>query len=261
MSEEHEIGHDDPADLLARLVRVLESGHSKARPLSSLPTPTVGRYYQATLLDLPGTGGELRAIFVPRTADEIAESVLSVGPEYAVGGTPSFLDSFTTSMYLDPPQLIAAILATRPDQCRWYSGGISDDRTREARGPAFPRPDPTGLDWSYLGDVSEYVAEIDPALYRFAARVTLEPVIPVESSPVSGTALAELVKSVGASSALGYFAVGAHPLLLITVPVGVVLLGGARGIADGLRKGLEHRIATWLGASPPSDESASAEES
>lgn len=250
VSDEPEFGYHAPDDLLARLVRALEAGMEQSKPAIPLPpVPTVPRYYQVTLLDVPGSGGEFSAIFVPHTPDYTAAAVL----EDPYLRYPPYLTELQTGMSIDPPLLVSAILATRPDHSRWYGGGIkdvSDDPVAREHAIGFPDALPGGLDRTFLANVERFVAQRDPLLHRFASRVALEPVIPVESSPLSGTSLAELVKSMGSTAVLGYLAMQTSPLLLITVPVGIIVMGGAQGIAEGLRQGLQFRIATWFGATP-----------
>jgi hypothetical protein len=253
VTDEPESEHGDPQLALARVLRILgtkvDAPTESSLPLP--PAPSLSRYYEATVLDLPGTGAELKAVSVPHTADIVAEGVLSVRdyrPDYLP--RPGFLHDFRVSFSFQRDRLIEAILATRPDHSRWYQGEVSDADFRLSTD--IDRV--IALDHQYIGQVGNVVRARDPRLYRFAARAALEPLIPVESSPVAGVSLAELVRSTGASAALGYFALGADPLLLVTVPAGVILLGGAAGIAEGLKAGLAFRIASWLGAAPNHDD-------
>jgi hypothetical protein len=233
--------YGDPSHALARLLRAALASEAEAKESSRLPSaPTVARYYEATILDSPGSGAELKVISVPHTPDLVARSVLSSLPAEHRLREPGFLRDFRIDMLLEPPVLVDAILATRPDHSRSYRGALADHEF----------PPPSLLDPIFLKDAANAIAARDPLLYRFASRAALEPIIPVESSPLSGASLVELVKSTGASAALGYFAVGADPLLLVTVPLGVILLGGATGIAEGLKAGLAVRIASWLGGTP-----------
>src|SRR6266496_4248620 len=118
MSEEPESEHSDPSHVLARLLRALatEADAQTETAVGLPPAPTVARYYEATFLDLPGSGAELKVVSVPHTPDSIAESVLRVrdyNADYIP--PPGFLREFRTSFSFQPPRLIEAILATRPD--------------------------------------------------------------------------------------------------------------------------------------------------
>lgn len=94
-----------------------------------------------------------------------------------------------------------------------------------------------------------YGEKVGPS--RFAEYLAFEAVIPFESSPLGAKALATLVGATGTTGAvLGYAATG-EPLVLVTVPAGIVLAGAALGIgvgaATGLAEGLHHQIARLMG--------------
>jgi hypothetical protein len=93
---------------------------------------------------------------------------------------------------------------------------------------------------------------------QFAQYLTYEPVIPFESSPLGAKSLAALVTgatTVGA--ALGYAATR-EPIVLLTVPAGLVLggaaVGAAAGTAIGLAEIVRYRLRKLLGV--PDDESS-----
>jgi hypothetical protein len=92
---------------------------------------------------------------------------------------------------------------------------------------------------------------------RFAEYLAFEAVIPFESSPLGAKALATLVGATStAGAALGYSATG-HPMMLVTVPAGIVVAGAAIGVgagaAAGLAEGIRHQLCRLMGV--PEDHS------
>lgn len=85
-----------------------------------------------------------------------------------------------------------------------------------------------------------------PEFYEFAEYVSMTPVIPFENSPLSAESLGALLTKVGGygvGAYIGFLIVGGStPLLLITVPAGMIICGAAAGISQGLEKGLKERI-------------------
>jgi hypothetical protein len=76
-----------------------------------------------------------------------------------------------------------------------------------------------------------------------------EAIVPTEQSPLQGTPLSELVGHASAGSVgavLGYQAAPHSPLLLITVPAGIVLVGAAKGLGAGLNAGLRGLVERQL---------------
>jgi hypothetical protein len=85
---------------------------------------------------------------------------------------------------------------------------------------------------------------------RFAEYLAFEAVIPFESSPLGAKALAALVGATStAGAALGYAATG-EPIVLVTVPAGIVIAGAAIGIgagaATGLAEGIRHQLCRLM---------------
>lgn len=72
----------------------------------------------------------------------------------------------------------------------------------------------------------------------FAEYLAFEARIPFESSPLEGKTLTALVTATGsAGAALGYAATS-DPIVLVTVPAGIVIGGAALGVGAGLATGL-----------------------
>jgi hypothetical protein len=74
--------------------------------------------------------------------------------------------------------------------------------------------------------------------------------IPFQESPLDLHSLAELtVKAtgVGIGAYAGFVASGGTPLVLITVPLGMVLVGAAAGLGRALEEGLRKRILSLMG--------------
>lgn len=84
---------------------------------------------------------------------------------------------------------------------------------------------------------------------EFANYLAKERIIPFEQSPLSALSLHDLLRATG--SAIGAYAgfviSGSSPLLLITVPAGMIICGAASGVARGLEDGLKRRIVSMIG--------------
>lgn len=83
---------------------------------------------------------------------------------------------------------------------------------------------------------------------RFFEQLAFGPIIPCESSPLTAHPLASLVQGSGAriGAATGILSGAEEPVLLLTVPLGVVLVGAAVGISRGLAAGLEERSRNFV---------------
>ncbi|QGZ59107.1 hypothetical protein [Paraburkholderia acidiphila] len=84
---------------------------------------------------------------------------------------------------------------------------------------------------------------------QFATYLTEAPIVPFEQSPLEPTSLLGIVTRVsgtGIGAYIGFVVVGSSPLLLITVPAGMVICGAASGLAHGLEDGLRNRIRDLL---------------
>jgi len=90
----------------------------------------------------------------------------------------------------------------------------------------------------------------DPELLAFADQVSSQALVPFETSPLGPHSLADIGKMVsqfGPGTMIGVVAAGHTPLVLITVPVGIVLCGAAAGVARALYTGLQYRILKLMG--------------
>jgi hypothetical protein len=113
------------------------------------------------------------------------------------------------------------------------------DAARAAEGFAFPPP----------GLLKRSVIQQEAA-WAFAEYIAFAPIMPVESSPLGGHALATLLTTSGGAAAL--VAAGNDPLLAVKAGASVgsflILVGASRAISDGL----SYRIRRWFGL--PADE-------
>jgi hypothetical protein len=83
----------------------------------------------------------------------------------------------------------------------------------------------------------------------FAEYVSFKPVIPVEESPLSLDSLANLARVGGVTigAYVGFVAFGSSPpLLMISVPTGMIICGAAYAVGQALQEGLKERILSWL---------------
>jgi hypothetical protein len=87
----------------------------------------------------------------------------------------------------------------------------------------------------------------------FAEYVAFTPVVPFESSPLGAKSLGGLVA--GAGGAVGAYATH-DPLLLLTVPAGIIVCRAAFHIGDGIGIAVRTVILRWVGVDtePPDSE-------
>lgn len=99
------------------------------------------------------------------------------------------------------------------------------------------------------GEISQGSRAGDPG-FEFAEAVAFGDIVPFESSPLDARSLASIVtgSGVAAGAAVGFVVgAGVPPLLLITVPAGMIICGAAAGIAAALDQGLKARLLRRLG--------------
>ena len=85
--------------------------------------------------------------------------------------------------------------------------------------------------------------------WAFAEQVAFARLIPMEQSPLDLESLASLVtkaSAVGIGAYAGFVIAGGTPLLLITVPTGMIIFGAASGVAKALEEGLRDRVLALL---------------
>jgi hypothetical protein len=92
--------------------------------------------------------------------------------------------------------------------------------------------------------------DVDDPLHRFAERVAFSRLVAAEASPLGAESVAGLLTTStagGGGVLIALQAVGATPMLLIAVPVGIVLIGASLGIAEALQTGLRSKILRRMG--------------
>lgn len=83
----------------------------------------------------------------------------------------------------------------------------------------------------------------------FGERAAYSDLVPFEQSPIDLESLGNLVvqaSGAGIGAYAGFVIAGPTPLLLITIPAGMILCGAAKGIADALEQGLRERLIRFL---------------
>lgn len=92
-------------------------------------------------------------------------------------------------------------------------------------------------------------ARVGPQELGFARYLTKEAIVPFENSPLHAISLQSLGKAspYALGAYIGFVVSGSTPMLLITVPAGIILCGAAAGIGEGLNRGLRDRLQSLLG--------------
>lgn len=89
---------------------------------------------------------------------------------------------------------------------------------------------------------------------EFAQQIALSPVVPFENSPLSLQSLASIASQAAKSgpvtlgSVVGFLAAGHSPMLLVTVPLGIVLCGTAVAYAKAVEEARPEIAKRLLGA-------------
>ena len=214
------------------LVELALRGRTRVEP--SRP-PTLPRWYESTVIDLPGTGAAFRIASLPPSPG--AQALWDIG-EYGPGDqSPASeaadslgirLESWTRGVPGD--DVYRALLSVRPDHASTY---VSAGEWQETDYRGFP-------------------INLDPALREFVARVATDPIVPVEMSPLRAVSINSLLHAANTTAMLGWAEASHDPLMLLGIPVGIVIIGGARGISAGLQEGLYRRIVKALTGTDPS---------
>ena len=101
---------------------------------------------------------------------------------------------------------------------------------------------PNELGWLVSADVLELAREM-----------TYAPMVPFEMSPFGLESLLAIVakgSGVTIGAGVGIVAAGPTPLLLITVPAGMIIGGAAFGVGQALQVGLRSRLLKLMGVKP-----------
>ncbi len=106
-----------------------------------------------------------------------------------------------------------------------------------------------GGDAAAAVDAPWQIADMEPEIALFVENVAFSEVIPVRTNPLNLESLATVLAT-GSGVAIGAWAgvvaSGGTPLILITVPVGMVIGGAAAGVGRALEEGLRERVLTWI---------------
>jgi len=152
-----------------------------------------------------------RFLIFPQNAFYEREVAISESSLRELFGLTAFQQLATVSAL---PRVLAVLLAEDTEEQFQYS----------ARGrPSLPPIPPPSV--------------IEANLYAFAEELAFAEVIPFESSPLSLQSLASIILKAGKAGAVplgavtALVAVGQTPLLLIAVPAGIVLCGGAIAVS------------------------------
>jgi hypothetical protein len=137
----------------------------------------------------------------------------------------------------------------RPDQLEGAIAAlVSDD-------PALYRPI---YDTSFLAEKDFHLRRLTglPVSVQFAksksdfvAYLLRKPIVPFENSPLSADSLFDIVTKAtgtGIGAYIGFVVAGNSPLLLVSVPAGMVICGAASGLAKGLEEGLRARVRALI---------------
>jgi hypothetical protein len=230
---------------------------SRHEELCQASTP---RWYETTAIDL--SGAAFRIVGLPPDPSMAAKRRLGLVDAFGIAHQIAFqldLEAWTEPSVND---LMPILLAMRPDRAATYSGPLRrsslelhDWGAGEANSERGPARIPL---------FATYLSDIDPSLLDFAARVATEPLCPVESSPLRAISLATLLRTAGNGAVVAYSGISHHLYLILAVPVGVIVMGGARGIAAGLEEGLHRRLVQALTGrdpgTPETDEDQQAED-
>lgn len=207
--------------------------------------PSLPRTYRTSVFDVPGTGACLEMLSVP------VPSFYAVA--YEVGGGEWMMPqgelleglgiagAFTVpARYLLAGMIVTLLDAGTSAELEWDTSVIW---------PVQGMPGPEVVE--RLVAVGDEIAQSEPGLLRFVSQVAVEAIVPIESSAPQGRSLASIASSAGATLLLGQLGHVEYPVLVIAFPLGIVLVGGAVGIAQGLQEGLYRRIVKWLTGEDP----------
>jgi hypothetical protein len=213
-------GSPDPdVEALARLLfGALRTGRVEGQPPPER-VPSLARYYETTVCDVPGTGLDLRIVSVPQPPRLAAHWTLHDDP-------PPMRDIANDLAIVDYRDVVPADLPLA------MYGTLAAPLARGTEG------DP--VQWA-----REASWHADAEL-NFYSRAALEALVPVEASSPRGASLAVLATTGSANLGVGYEIANGHPLVLLYVPLGLILVGAATGVAKALEEGLHARLMHWI---------------
>jgi hypothetical protein len=211
-------------------VAATRAGLRTGEPTAQPRAPTLPRWYESAAIDLPGTGAAFRIVSIPPTPADVARWDLGELRDVSLVESGANELGLTVPVYgsVGTDDLRRALLALRPDLAATYIRSPSENT-----------------------DFRGFTINLDPELSAFVARFATDPIVAVEESPLHGTSIINLLRTTGATATLAVSAVTHEPYLLLAVPIGIVLIGGARGVAAGLEEGLYRRIVKALTGTDP----------
>jgi hypothetical protein len=186
----------------------------------------ITQIYETTVVD-KDSDATARYVVVPRRAFGSADWL----PPYAEGAEERNVATFFT---------LATELADAKPQM------IDASHLVFAVATCLAASTPQGLDeLGRLKPLDAIPEDLFRGQIRFAEILALAPVVPFENSPLGLDSLGALITrstGVGLGAYAGFVIAGTSPLLLITVPAGMVLFGAASGVANALEQGLRERV-------------------
>jgi len=150
---------------------------------------------------------------------------------------PELRESLYAQTPFEDAQLKAALLGLQIDR------GIGRDDLRKA---VVELLEAALIDF----DVSYTSEEVQSGVHQLLSGAFRGEFIPLETSPLGGHNLGDLVGNssfIGAAITISAYAIAVHnPLIFLVTPVGVILLGAATGAAEGLRNGIRDSVQGFI---------------
>lgn len=192
--------------------------------MSVIRTAPLVQTYESSISDALGNWG-FSFLVIPRRSLEVHQ----LSTDFTAVCGELDLDSVQSQSELDPLFLPFAITAI-----------LLAEKTEMSAIEIFDTP---------LSQLEPSLQDEHDRAFVFAKDAAFADVIPFEQSPLEATSLVStLIKGggTGVGAFIGWVLAGPTPLLLITVPAGMILCGAASGVAAGLQQGLKERISRWL---------------
>lgn len=212
-----------------RAVIVAPSSTAPRRSVTAIRMNLV-QYYETVVRD-NATSLAARLVVFPRRSLE--------GPGVIHTGSMEFREASETEHFL---AILGAreILEVSPDKLLPILAGIITEMPQLSAG-ARGTEHLTARMYYARQLISGESLPLAGADLRFAEALLNEELVPFESSPLQAVSLAQLTKASGVATGayIGFVIAGETPLLLITVPAGMMICGAAAGIGEGLRRRFE----------------------